>query len=121
MRPFFVYILRCGDGSFYVGHTDDLERRISQHKTGALPCSTLKKLPVGLVFVHEVATRIEALELERQIKGWTRRKKIALTRGDIQALEALARGKNASDRTPLHAGPSTPPAAKRRATLRANG
>ena len=78
MNDFFVYILKCKDGSFYTGHTDNLEYRISEHKLGKIPGYTSTRLPVELVFVQQCPTRDEALCAERQIKGWSRKKKIAL-------------------------------------------
>ncbi|MCC6238405.1 MAG: GIY-YIG nuclease family protein [Dehalococcoidia bacterium] len=73
--PFFVYMLRCADDSYYVGHTDDLERRVASHEEGAVAGYTRARRPVTLVWSDETTTRLEALEVERQIKGWSRRKK----------------------------------------------
>jgi len=89
---FWVYMLRCADASFYVGHTDDLERRIGQHKSGELPGYTHNRRPVELVFSQEFSTREEALVSERQIKGWSRAKKEALIRGDWKQIQRLAWG-----------------------------
>ncbi|MFO1269072.1 MAG: GIY-YIG nuclease family protein, partial [Rubrivivax sp.] len=61
MKPFFVYMLRCADGSYYVGHTDELERRIAQHRAGEIPGYTHERRPVELVWSQEAATREEAL------------------------------------------------------------
>jgi putative endonuclease len=82
----YLYILRCADGSYYVGTTrDSLEKRIGEHRATAL------RRPVTLVF-HEVFERIEdAVTAERRIKGWRRDKKEALIRGDYTALPSLAR------------------------------
>ena len=68
MIPFWVYILRCADGAFYTGHTDDLERRVAQHQSGEFGGYTSERLPVGLVFATEFTTREEALICEMQIK-----------------------------------------------------
>jgi len=93
---FYVYILKCSDGSYYTGHTDDLEKRINQHHHGEFPeCYTLKRRPLELVFSQVHATRQEALDSERQIKGWSRAKKEALIRGDWAEIRRLA--KNRSD------------------------
>ena len=78
MKPFFVYILKCNDNSFYTGHTDNLEHRIAEHKQGKISGYTSAKLPVELVFMQQFPTRDEALCAERQIKGWSRKKKEAL-------------------------------------------
>ena len=85
-------MLRCVDGSYYTGHRDNLESRLASHDAGALPGYTRDKRPVTLVFSESFSTRAEALERERQIKGWTRQKKEALIRGDWDLLQTLARG-----------------------------
>ncbi|HYD50298.1 MAG TPA: GIY-YIG nuclease family protein [Terriglobales bacterium] len=88
--PFWVYILRCADGSYYTGHTENLEHRIAEHQLGQIECYTSTRLPVELVFSQETATRAEALQAELQVKGWTRRKKEALIRGDWAEISRLA-------------------------------
>jgi putative endonuclease len=91
MKPFWVYILRCNDGSYYTGHTDDLGQRMAQHETGAIPgCFTFKRRPVQLVYSQEFSTRDEALTAEMQIKGWGRKKKEAMIRGDWAEVSRLA-------------------------------
>jgi len=90
---FWTYMLHCHGGAFYVGHTDNLDRRIAQHQAGTLPSFTRDRLPVTLVWSETFETRIEALEMERRIKGWSRAKKMALIRGDWSRLSALARKK----------------------------
>ena len=87
-------MLHCAGGVFYVGHTDDLERRIAQHEAGALPGFTRARLPVALVWSQEFGERSEALAMERRIKGWSRPKKLALIRGDWNAIQRLSRNKN---------------------------
>jgi predicted GIY-YIG superfamily endonuclease len=93
MKPFWVYMLRCCDGSYYVGHTDDLEKRIGEHIEGTCGGYTAKRRPVRLVFSCEFATREEALERELQIKGWSRAKKEALIQGDWEKLHRLAQSR----------------------------
>ena len=90
---FWVYLLRCADGSYYAGHTDDLEKRVGEHATGTCGGYTATRLPVELVWNQECATRIEALSFERQIKGWSHAKKEALIRGDWGEISKLAKGK----------------------------
>lgn len=91
MKPFRVYILLCGNGSYYTGHTDDLEQRLAQHETGAIPgCFTYNRRPVKLVYSQEFSTRDEALTAEMQIKGWGRKKKEAMIRGDWTEVSRLA-------------------------------
>lgn len=88
---FWTYILRCADGSYYTGHTDNLDHRISQHQTGSHCDFTSRRLPVTLVWNENFATRIEALEAERRIKPWSRKKKEALIRGDWAELSYWAK------------------------------
>ena len=84
---FWVYILKCRDQSYYTGHTDNLDNRLFQHQNKLIPgCYTCKKLPVQLVYSQDFPTREEALAAELQLKGWSRRKKEALIRGDWVAL-----------------------------------
>ena len=98
---FYVYILRCVDGSYYVGHSDELERRLTAHQSGEITGYTYSRRPVRLVFTEEFASRYEALQRERQIKGWSRRKKEALITEDWDGLKRLsrARGSTGSPRT----------------------
>ncbi len=88
---FYAYMLRCSDGSYYIGHTDALERRIAQHQHGELPGYTHNRRPVTLIWSQDFPSRIEALEAERQLKGWTRAKKEALAAGDWDAVRLLSR------------------------------
>ena len=91
--PFWTYMLHCADRSFYVGHTDNLETRIGQHEAGTITGYTQTRLPVKLVWSQSFGTRIEAMEAERQIKGWSRAKKLALIREDWSLISELARSK----------------------------
>ena len=95
---FWAYMLHCRGGYLYVGHTDDLERRIAQHLTGAVAGFTADHLPVELVWSEQFATRDEAKFTEKRLKGWSRAKKLALIRGDWVRISALAKKKD---------GPST--------------
>jgi predicted GIY-YIG superfamily endonuclease len=90
---FWVYILQCADGSYYVGHSDNLEERFQQHQSGTLGGYTKARRPVRLAYSAEFPTRDEAFAAEHQIKGWTRKKKEALMRGDWEELRRLARGR----------------------------
>ena len=91
---FWVYLLRCAGGSYYAGHTDNLEGRLWQHEQGPGGDWTRRRLPVELVWCGEAGTREEALAFERRIKGWTRAKKEALIADDLQALKILSRCRN---------------------------
>jgi putative endonuclease len=89
----FVYMLRCRDGSYYVGTTRAaLEERIAQHDAGTFDGYTAGRRAVSLVFHQEFDYIADAIAAERQLKGWTRAKKEALIRGDYPALRRLAHG-----------------------------
>ena len=90
---FWTYMLHCNAGRLYVGHTDNLEHRIAQHQSGSIPGFTRDYLPVEYIWSQEFPTRIEALTAERQIKGWSRAKKLALVRGDWDRISFLAKSK----------------------------
>ena len=87
---FYAYLLRLSDGSYYAGHTDDLDSRIAQHQSGAFAGYTQKRRPVELVWADRFPDRDQAFAVERQIKGWSRAKKEALIRGDWEALRRLS-------------------------------
>jgi predicted GIY-YIG superfamily endonuclease len=90
--PAYVYIVRCSDGSYYVGSMrDSLELRIAQHNAGSYGGYTAKRRPVTLVWHQECQWATDAIAAERQIKGWSRTKKEALIRGDYSLLQALAK------------------------------
>jgi tRNA/rRNA methyltransferase len=87
---FWAYLLRCSDGSYYAGHSDDLEQRIAQHQAGEVPGYTHDRRPLEMVWSEAFGTREEALAAELRIKGWSRAKKEALLRGDWSQISALA-------------------------------
>jgi predicted GIY-YIG superfamily endonuclease len=87
--PYFVYILRCLDGSFYIGHTNDLASRLHRHATCRGATHTSEHRPRKLVYTEECESRSAAMARERQLKGWTRAKKEALFAGDLSALRRL--------------------------------
>lgn len=94
----WVYILRCSDGSYYTGVAQiDLERRVAEHNSGVYKGFTSARLPVELVFAEEFPLAIQAIEMERRIKGWSRAKKEALIARDWARLPELAR--SCKDRT----------------------
>ena len=93
----FVYILKCYDGSYYTGVTNDLESRFNEHQHGATPgCYTFKRRPVKLVFYEEFQNATMAIEFETRIKKWTRRKKEALIKGQWDKLKEYAKCINES-------------------------
>ena len=88
---FYVYIVKCADGSYYTGHTDQIEARMAAHQSGQLRGYTYERRPVELVFTEEVGTRDEAYRRERQIKGWSRSKKESIMANDWDRLVQLSR------------------------------
>jgi len=91
---FNAYLLRCSDGSYYAGHTDDIDVRLAQHQTGALGGYTARRRPVALVWCDTFPTRDEAFAAERRLKGWSRAKKEALIAGDWELIQTLARNRH---------------------------
>ena len=87
---YHVYKLRCSDGSYYAGHTNDLEQRLAAHERGAIDGYTLSRRPVELVSSDRFSTRQEAFHRERQIKGWSMSRKEALIKGDWDRLVELS-------------------------------
>jgi len=89
---YYVYILKCSDDSYYTGSTNDICRRILEHQVGVSPFAyTFSRRPVELVWSEEVTTYHEALNHERQIKGWSRAKKEALIRGDFEGIHLIVK------------------------------
>jgi putative endonuclease len=95
----YLYILRCADGSYYVGTTTaGLERRLAEHQAGDFDGYTALRRPVELVFDQHFDRLEDAAAAERQVKGWRREKKEALIRGEFAALPSLARRSGAAVR-----------------------
>jgi len=87
----WIYILECADGSYYVGSTKNLERRISEHQQGLGAIYTSNRLPVKLVYGEEYDSVADAYAREKQVQGWRRAKREALINGDPELLPALAK------------------------------
>ena len=85
----YVYILECQNKVLYTGVTNNLDRRIEDHKQGNGGRYTKIAGVNKLLFKEEFSSRIEAKKRESQIKGWTRRKKLALIKGDLSLLKRL--------------------------------
>ena len=96
---FWVYMLRCNDGSYYTGHTDDLEKRLWEHNEGRAADWTRRRRPVELVWSALGTSRDEVFAFERRVKNWSRAKKEALITGDWALVGHFAR--------PPHERPST--------------
>ena len=91
----WLYILRCSDGSYYVGTIrTSLESRVAQHNAGTFQGYTLTRRPVELIYSQWFDRITDAIENERKLKGWSRAKKEALIRGDFASLQQLAKRKS---------------------------
>jgi putative endonuclease len=91
-NTYFVYMLLCDDGTYYTGVTHDTERRAAEHNEGLNPrCYTYTRRPVRLVFSSQFKEIDDAIRFEKQLKGWSRKKKAALIRGDWGAIVTMAR------------------------------
>jgi len=97
MKQYFVYILLCNDGSYYTGVTNNIERRLYEHENGLNPESyTYTRRPVTLVFQEMFTEITQAMAFEKQVKGWNRKKKEAIIRGDWNLLPELSLRKDKS-------------------------
>jgi putative endonuclease len=89
----YVYILECGDGSFYTGSTWNLEKRIGDHMSGDGAKYTKNRQPIRLIYMEEYSRIDEAYAREKQIQGWSRKKKIALIEGQTDKLPLLSKNR----------------------------
>ena len=83
----FVYILRCADGSYYVGKTNDLSTRLTEHQSGVGADYTAIRRPVEIMYAEEHSTIRSAKDREMQLKRWSRSKKEALIARDLKRLK----------------------------------
>ena len=91
LMAFWAYVLRCSDGIYYTGHTDNLDQRIAQHQHGGHCAFTSRRRPVQLVWSQEFQTRDDAFRVEFIVKGWSRAKKEALIASDWKRLSYFAK------------------------------
>jgi predicted GIY-YIG superfamily endonuclease len=90
--PYAIYMLKCSDGTYYTGLTIDLEARVREHQTGVhFDSYTFGRRPVELVWSEVVESYQVAFQWEHQIKGWSRAKKEALIRGDIEGIHEIVK------------------------------
>ena len=95
MRLHYVYILKCVGNSYYTGITNNQERRFNEHQSGLHPKAyTFKRRPVELVFYTDFPDPRQAIAFEKQVKGWSRKKKEAIINGNWDRLKSLAECKN---------------------------
>ncbi len=98
MKRYYVYMVQCSDGSFYVGITNDLERRIGQHNSGwDSKAYTHQRRPVSLVYSEDFSNVDEAIRWEKQIKKWNRLKKMALAKGDWKGVRLFGHGSSSTE------------------------
>ena len=90
---FWTFMLHCRGGAYYVGHTEDIDRRLWEHENGALPGFTSGRLPVKPVWCANFSNRDDAKNMEHRLKGWSRAKKMALIRDDWAEVSRLARSR----------------------------
>ncbi len=90
-QSFFVYLLQCSDKSYYVGHTNNLEKRVKEHNLGRAAIHTRNRCPVKLVYSEKHENENVAILRERQLKRWTRVKKEALINEDFGNLKRLSK------------------------------
>jgi len=108
----WVYILRCADGSYYVGSTkrDEPEEREWEHNAGLVEGYTSRRRPVTLVYAERYDKLIDGFARERQLKRWSRAKKEALMAQDWRRLAELARGRDrATEAVPRPRGSTSSP------------
>lgn len=87
----YMYILECADRSLYVGSTRDLERRIAQHNEGEGSLYTRTRLPVRLIYFEQFDRVSDAYLREKQVQGWSRSKRLALAKEQLEKLPLLSR------------------------------
>ena len=89
-NQFYVYILKCKNNEYYVGYTDNIDQRLSEHHLGSVSnCYTKSRRPLELMFLQVFDTRDAAFHAERQIKGWSRAKKEALIESNWEKIKKL--------------------------------
>lgn len=94
MNSAYTYILECANGQYYVGSTNDLDRRLQEHQKGLGGRFTKAHLPVKLVYTEQYQTVEQAFYRERQLHGWSRAKKEALIIGDLNKLKESSKSKH---------------------------
>ena len=88
-----MYILKCIDDSYYIGSTNDIDKRLAQHQNGEGANYTKKRLPVKLVYMEEFQRIDDAFYREKQVQGWSRKKKEALINSQFELLHMLSKSK----------------------------
>jgi predicted GIY-YIG superfamily endonuclease len=108
MKTGWVYILECSDGTYYTGVTSNLEKRIVEHELGVYDGYTSSRRPVKLRWSEMFPNMSQAIAFEKQVKGWTRKKKEALMKGDFTAVSILSRSTKTKKKLAALSQSSTP-------------
>ena len=87
----YMYILQCSDNTYYVGSTKNLTLRIEEHNHGEGAEYTKHRLPVKLVYYEECFNIKDAFLREKQVQGWSRKKREALIKGEYNKLPELSK------------------------------
>jgi putative endonuclease len=97
----YVYMLRCADGSFYIGSAtgEDTSKRVDEHNAGIHQGYTYSRRPVILVWSEYFDRITDGIAAERQLKGWSRAKKEALIRSDWSSVSKFARRRAGAPRS----------------------
>ncbi len=92
MKTMYVYMLECSDNSYYIGVSNDAEKRFQEHSTGInRNCYTYTRRPLKFVFSQIFSGPNSAIAFEKKIKGWSRAKKRALIEGKWELLPELSK------------------------------
>jgi len=94
MNSYYVYIVKCSDDSYYTGVTNNPDRRMAEHNEGHHPKSyTFSRRPVELLFCQKFGDINQAIAFEKQVKGWSRKKKEAIIANEWQKLPELSKNR----------------------------
>jgi putative endonuclease len=105
MRTYYVYMLQCFDGTYYVGVTNNVDRRFYEHTSGHDPGGyTFSRRPLLLVHVSEFSNPSDAIDFEKRLKGWSHRKKRVFAQGDWTNLVQFSKTAHNPD-PPCHPEP----------------
>lgn len=100
MKTYYVYILKCSDKSYYIGVSNDMERRLMEHNSGLnIECYTYSRRPLEVVFVTEFNDINQAITFEKQVKGWSRKKKEAIINNRWEDLPELSKNRQDKNHT----------------------
>ena len=90
----YVYILKCASGTYYTGHTQDVQARVERHRKGQGATLTKHDIPTSIMFTEQFNSETEAMRRELQLKRWSRAKKEALIHGNLKQLHTLSKSRS---------------------------